>query len=221
MNFVKKIFEDKIDESVHKQFVRLGKGEYERAFSKLKKSKRLSIKASYEFCNDLVELVAENAEGEIEISGVIITNKDINLDIEHEKKKRGKLYTFIIKKTTISKTRLREIYSKFKDDSLLLNLKSSNCELKCKNSLPKPGSKLKDNFCSANFNNLEVAREFSFDIPDFTNLEIKHIYKIEELIPGNEKNYEQMRINAKRKGKILRILDIDGKHEEKQKDFVA
>jgi len=221
MNFIKKIFEDKIDELVHKHFTRLGKGEYERAFVKLKKSKKLSIKTSYEFCNDLVNLIIENAEGTIEISGVIVSNKEEELNIEHEKTKRGKLYKYEIKKQEISKTKLKEISDQFKNNYLLLNLKVSNCSLKCKNKLPKPGSALKDNFCMASFSDIEVAKEFAFDVPDFKDLVIKHIYKIEELIVGDEKSDEEMRINAKRKGKIVRIMEIDGKHEEKGHDLLV
>ncbi len=221
MNFIRKIFEDKADNLVHNHFIRLGKGEYERAFISIKKSKKVSIKTSYEFSNDLLNLIIENAEGEIIVSGVIFSNKDEELDIEHEKSKRSKLYKYLIKSQEISKTKLKEIYEKFKDGYLLLNVNAGNCSLKCSNSLPKPGGSLKDNFCSASFNNIDVAKDFAFDVPDFKNLKIKHIYQIQELVVGNEKNDEEMRKNSKRKGKIIRILDIDGNHIEKQHDLLV
>ncbi len=222
MNFIKKIFEDKVDDLVHNQFTRFGKGEYERAFVKLKKSKKLSVKTSFEFSNDLVYLIADNAEGDIEISGVIIRKgKDLDLDLENEKGKRGKIYKLTIKKQNISKTKLKEIYNEFKGDSLLLTLKAKNCSLKCKNSLPKPGGKLKENFCISSFSNLDVAREFAFDVSNFKNLEIVHTFKIEDIIAGNEKDFEEIRKNSKRKGKVIRSLDVDGEHIEKEHDLLV
>jgi len=221
MNFIRKIFEDKADDLVHEKFKRFGKGEYTRALLSLKKSKKLLVKSSYEFTNDLVKLIIENAKGDIAVSGLIISTKDVDLDIEYEKTKRGKLHKYNIKKQSITKEKLNGLYNEFKFDHLLLNLKADNCSLKCKTSLPKPGSDVKGNFCSASFNDVNIAKDFAFDVPDFKNLDIKHIYKIEELITGKEKNFEEMRINAKRKGKILRIMDIDGEHIEKDHDLLV
>ena len=62
------IFENKIDETVKKQFVRFGKGKYEhRALIEIKIGKNVSIKTSYEFCNDLVKSIAEFSKSKIKI----------------------------------------------------------------------------------------------------------------------------------------------------------
>lgn len=218
MNFIKKIFENKADDLVHKQFTRFGKGEYERALLTLKKSSKLNIKASFEFSNDLVELIIQEASSNIEISGVILAAHEFNLDLKNEYSKRGKIYKAEIEEQIITKEKLKEIFEKFKFDWLLLNLSADNCSLKCKSSLPKPGGTLKDDFCSASFENLNIAKEFAFDVDNFKVLIIKHIFKIEDLIVNkeDENNFEKARINAKRKGKILRILDVDGKEIKKE-----
>ena len=55
--FIKKIFENKIDDSVHKQFVRFGKGRYPgRAVIKItKQPDKIKIGTSFEMANDLIE----------------------------------------------------------------------------------------------------------------------------------------------------------------------
>jgi hypothetical protein len=95
--------------------------------------------------------------------------------------------------------------------------------LKCKDSLPKPGGALKDNFCSASFDNLDIVKEFAFDVDDFKTLSIKHIFKIEDIIVSKEfeSDFEKARLNAKRKGKIIRILNVDGKEIKKEHDLLV
>lgn len=223
MNFIRKIFENKADELVHQQFIRFGKGNYDRALLTIKKTGRLSIKSSFEFSNDFVELIAQEASSDIEISGVIIASHEFNLDIENEYSKRGKVYKAEIKEQKIKKEKLKEICENFKFDNLLLNLEANNCSLKCKNSLPKPGGALKDNFCSVYFDNLDIAKEFAFDFPDFKELIIKHIFEITDLIVSkdDEDDFLKARINAKRKGKIIRILSVDGKEIKKEHDLLV
>lgn len=218
MNFIQKIFEDKPDNLVHKQFTRFGKGEYERALLTVKKGLRLSIKSSFEFSNDFVEIISKEASSDIKISGVILCAHEFNLDLENEYSKRGKIYKAEIKEQKIKKEKLKEIFEKFKFDWLLLTLSADNCSLKCKTSLPKPGGTIKDDFCSVSFDNINLTKEFVFETDNFKQAIIKHIFKIEELIVSkdDEDDFEKARINAKRKGKIIRFITIDGKEEKKE-----
>ena len=61
MNFIKNIFEGKIDESVHFQFQKFSKGEFRnRAIIEGKNSNgKYTLKTSAEFANELVKIVAE------------------------------------------------------------------------------------------------------------------------------------------------------------------
>ena len=223
MNFIKKIFENKADELVHKQFVRFGKGNYECALLTIKKSGRLYVKTSFEFSNDIVYLIAQEADSDIEISGNIIAFHEIKLDLENESAKRGKVYKAEIKKQKIKKEKLKEIYENFKLDNLLLNLEANNCSLKCKSSLPRPGGKIKDDFCSASFDNLSLLKEFVFEADNFKEVKIKHIFEITDMIVSkdDEDDFARARINAKRKGKIIRIATIDGKEIKKEHDLLV
>lgn len=219
MNFIKKIFMDKADEEVHRQLARFGKGIYKnKALMSIKKGKNLSVKSSFEFCNDFARLIAENAKGEIDVSGVIIMFKDFKFK-EFEVSKRGKVYKCDIELKCIGKE-LLEVCDLFKEGWLLFKLKANNFSLKCKNSLPKPGGELKDNFCSASFD-VSFKNEFAWDVDDFKDLVIKHRYEIKNIIIPKEyeKDFSKARAYAKREGKIFRELLINGKTEIKEKEF--
>jgi len=76
MNFIKKLFENKTDESVHRQFERYSKGTFEdRALVEIDKRKNnLKIKTSFEFANEFVLFLASKIKDTAHVSGVIITN---------------------------------------------------------------------------------------------------------------------------------------------------
>tara|TARA_Y100000310_G_scaffold345502_1_gene465711 strand:+ start:12904 stop:13578 length:675 start_codon:yes stop_codon:yes gene_type:complete len=213
MNFIKTICQgEKTGAFVHRQFVRLGKGQYDRFLVKLKKGKNLSVKTSFDWSNELFRLVAFNIEEDAEVSGKIITNYDFESEIDAVNfSKRGKLYTAELKKA-MSPKEMQELFEKFKMHYLLLSVKGSNYKLKCKSSLPKPGGKLKDNFCSASFP-LEFAEEFDFDFgKDYKQAVIIHKLDIQELIVPEDckDDFRKAREVAVRKGKLIREIDLDG-----------
>ena len=221
MNFIKKIFMNVSDEEVHRQLARFGKGVYDKkALVSIKKRKNLAVKTSFEFCNDLVGLIAENAKGEINVSGVILMFKEFKFK-EFDVSKRGKVYKCDIELKCSGKE-LLDICDLFKEGWLLFNLKIDNFSLKCKNSLPKPGGELKDNFCSASFD-ANFKDEFAWDAKDFKDLKIIHKYEIRNIsIPKEyEKDFAKARAYAKREGKIFRELDIDGRKSFSEKEFIA
>ena len=224
MSFIKQIFENKIDETLHKKFTRFNMGEYERAYINIKKSsKNFQIKTSFDFANDFIKLISENIKEPAEVSGKIIATKNFeqDLDIAIQKySKRGKLYTAEIK-TILTPDHLKNLYNLFKNDFLLLSVKSKDYKLSTTaKSLPKPGGKIKPNFCKATLP-LFLLKEFAFDVQNFKELTIKHIYKITEIeVPEQHKNdFEKARLHAKRKGTLIRILNIDGKEEKKEINF--
>ncbi len=225
MNFIKKIFIGEPDSFVHKQFIRFGKGEYDRAYVEIKKGKTLKIKTSFEFSNDLFGLISDNISEKAEVSGKLIANYDFESEFNFIKKftKRGKLYTAEIE-AKLKPEELRLIYEKFKLDSLLLNVKSSKFVLKVGKSLPRPGGKVvKENFCSMTLPP-NLIDEFAFDFPhDFKVAKIYHKYVIDEVIIPEEYKDDpaKIRLEGKRKGKITRYLDIDGKKEERQVDLLV
>ena len=221
MNFIKKIFENKIDDLVHKQFTRFSKGQFERALITIKKSKNLTIKTSYEFSNDFVDLIAQNTKEKLQVTGKIISLKDLEPKIEVKYQKKGKNFISEIN-TTMEPEQLKKLYEDFKDQYLLLTIKSKEFSLKTKTSIPKPGREVKDDFCKLTLP-LKFLDEFLFDVhQDFKEAKIKHTYIIEEIIIPKEykNNFQLARLNAKRKGKIIREIILNGKKIIKEKQIL-
>jgi len=222
MNTIKKIFEGKVDELVHNKFTRYGKGEYERFLIEIRKGKDLKIKTSWDWSNDLFEYIANNVKEEVDLTGKIVANRDFESEIPCEVSnysKRGKLFTAEFK-TNVSPEILKEMYEKFKLNFILLKVKSSKFKMSSGSSLPKPGGKIKENFCSATLP-LEFLDEFVWEVPDFKVLKIRHQFNITEIIVPEEfkKDPAKARLESRRKGTIKRVIDVDGKEQVKEINF--
>ena len=218
MSFIKDLCEGKKDEYIHRQFVRFGKGNYERFLIKLKKGKNLSVKTSFDISNDLFKLIVYNCKADLDVSGKIISNYSLEGEIDAEEfTKRGKLFTATIKGTYSPKV-LQGWFEKFQMSYILLSLKNKDFKLKCKAALPKPGGSLKDNFCSATLPP-ELVSDFNFDFGgDFKDASIVHKLEINEIIIPKEckDDFANARDKAIRKGKLIRVIDLDGKQVEKE-----
>ena len=193
-----------------------------------KGSSFVQIKAGFEYLDVMFDLMAQCVNENVLLNGVIVTkNKIINelneFGIE-PKKVTGKKYTI---QETMSKEKFKEFVNKFNSYFLLLNVKSGKYSISVKKSIPKPG-KLVEKFVTAKFDLKDldlIKKEFLFDIKvdNFKDISIKHTYLIDEIIIPDEfkNNPEEARLNAKRKGRIIRKIDIDGKTEEKEIELLA
>ncbi len=232
MNFIKKIFENKIDESVHKNFKRFSKGIYEnRAVVEINNGKKsVKIKTSFEFAEDFARFLGNTIKDKTKITGGIITAKDIRkeLDFDVNVKQFAGIKTFLIDHE-ITKDSLFNLFNKFPDAIFLLSFSTDYGTLKIKVKTPKtakPGrnNEIKADFCTFAADDVNFVKEFAFDFDsNFKKALIKHIFFINELVVDEkDKNDSALaRINAKRKGKIERIIDIDGKIIKKEINFCA
>lgn len=224
-NFLKEIFEGKTNETIHNNFTRYGKGEYERLLFEIKAGKSLNVKSSFDFANEFVKLIAELGKGKLQVTGKIICPYDFKDEAPCEVanySKRGKLYTAEVN-AELTPEELKKLYEKFQHDFLLLNIVGENVKLKVGKSLPKPGGRIKDNFCSATLP-LEAKHELAWDAKDFKVLQLKHLLKINDVEINKElmiKDPAKARLDAVRKGIIVRVMNIDGKEEKKEVPFKA
>lgn len=232
MNFIKKVWEGKIDEDVKRQFQRFGRGEFKnRAMIEINTGKINRIKTSFEFANYLVERIAEklNSGEKVKIDGIILTTKDISSDLKckFEKKQFMGMKKFIIK-TELEKEKILSICEKFPSALILFSFKlKDRTELKIKQKSPKsakPSTKgekePKADFCSLKTSDSEIIKDFAFDIPNFKKVKINHTFLIENIeLPKNEKDPEEIRKKAIRKGKIIRQIETDGKKDSKEIKF--
>ena len=92
----------------------------------------------------------------------------------------------------------------------------------------KPGKgdseDIKADFCVFTTEDVSLVKEFAFDVDsDFKNLKIRHTFNITELVIDEKDRNDpaKARMNAKRKGKLERYIDIDGKQIKKEINFAA
>ncbi|HLC73967.1 MAG TPA: hypothetical protein VJH20_05025 [Candidatus Nanoarchaeia archaeon] len=234
MNFIKKLFENKLDESVHHQFERYSKGTFEdRALVEIDKTKKgIKLKTSFEFANEFVSFLASKIKDTAHVSGVIITNnKELKDKVKFE---IADVTQFAgIKKfqiaTDISKDDLLDAMNKFPNALFLLTFNTEYGSLTTKQKSPKSAKagadkEAKADFCTFNTEDINFYKEFLFDYDkDFSKAKVKHTFIIEELVVPKEYANDPAlaRVKAKRKGKIKRFVEVDGNSYEQEIKFEA
>src|SRR3989338_6130226 len=222
MNFIKKLFENKTDESVHRQFERYSKGTFEdRALVEIDKRKNnLKIKTSFEFANEFVLFLASKIKDTAHVSGVIITNnKELKDKVKFE---IADVTQFAgIKKfqiaTDISKDDLLDAMNKFPNALFLLTFNTEYGSLTTKQKSPKSAKAGADKEAKADF------CTFNTEDKNFYKAKVKHTFIIEELVVPKEYANDPAlaRVKAKRKGKIKRFVEVDGNSYEQEIKFEA
>jgi len=232
MNFIKKIFDKKVDESVHLQFQKFSKGEFRnRALIEVKKTgKGYSIKTSAEFVNGLVRTVAEKlGKGNSKVTGAIVSTQDLTGELEFKDKKQFQgVKRYLIDKE-MTGTEIIDLLEKFPKNFFALTFEVGDMKLKTKPKAPKSGKagKEKDSgpkadFCSLKTSDKNIASGFVFEREDFKDARINHTFFVDDIImPEGEEDFAKIREMAKRKGRIVRKAIVDGVEMEKEFEFVA
>ncbi len=214
-SFIKKIFFGEKDEHAHSQFVRFGKGIFSgRAALNFTKGNKIKLSGSSEYAYDFVLFAAELGA---HFTGIVLSKEP--LEGLQGKKKAG-LFEYHF---SGNEDAVREIAGK--TYALLLD-GEGDVLLKMKKKLPKPGksreAKIDDKFCV-----LEIGLEhegkvrdwFLWDV-DGKKIKVSHEYHITDIIfPQGEKDPELLRLHAKRKGKIVRKTEVDGKISQEERSF--
>lgn len=205
-SFLKRICDDKTDDESHRYFIRFGKGVYNRRFLlSYNKGKNIKIKASFELANYLVKFVKSIKS--VNFSGKVFTKEKINgLD---GKKKAG-VFVYEVQNSKLSE--FAKVYY------YLVDVEDPEITLKIKKALPKPGKdaeKIDDGFCVLTMDEKywsKIKEGLFWDVPEGKKAIVEHTLQIDQIeIPEEEKDPVKMRENALRKGKIIRIINLDGK----------
>ena len=231
-SFIKKIFEDISDEEVHLQFQKFSRGKFKfKALVEAKKmSKNISIVTSAEFANELVRGVAElMKEGEkTKVTGAIVSTRDLTDEIEFKEKKQFQGVKRYILEGEMNKENILNLCKNFPKAFLALSFKIDGTELKIKPKAPRSSkSKNKEeapkaDFCRLKTDNGELINNYLFDVGNFKKVSISHDFIIDEIIlPEDEENPLKMRELAKRKGKIIRKINLDDSEKIKEINFIA
>lgn len=228
INFMKKIVEGKSDETTHLKFVRYSKGHFEKEEIIIKvMGKKVQVQTGYEYIDVLLKILAEHATEDVSLKGKIISSKkditkklaDHNIEVPG---KRGNKYNV---EATLSPEAFKSFVYDMDDCFLLLTVTSGSNSVKVKPGLPKPGD-LKEKLATGKFDMSalpDIKEEFAFDTDDFKKeLRVKHFYDIDDIIVDPallESDPLKARLEAKRKGKVIRKKTIDGAEESTEHPF--
>jgi len=230
---IKKIFSGEMDDEVHSDFLKFGRGEFKDKYliDVKKQAFGWSIKTSAEFANFFVRKCLP--DGRVHIKGVIISAFDLSNEIDFEIKKISNFQG--VRKTEIDSeiesNRIIELMKKYPKVFFALSFKTPGCELKIKPKAPKSGKpgkneeETKVDFCSLKTKNPEIVNELLFDVKQgFKEVKISHIIKIEKIVyPADFEKMkpEEVREKSKRIGVIARKVNVDGVENIEEAGFEA
>jgi hypothetical protein len=233
MNFIKKIFDGKVDETVHLQFQKYSRGEFrDRALVRVKTSgKKYTIYTSAEFANELVRINAEKlGEERTMVTGAIVSTNDLTTELDFKDKKQFQgVKRYLIEKE-MSGEEIISLLEKFPKTFFALSFEAGEDKLKIKPKAPKSskskkGEAPKPDFCKLVTKDKNIAKSFVFEDSDFKEANINHTFIIEEVIIPEElkqeKDFSKVRDRAKKKGRIIRNIVIDEQVFNEEKEFTA
>jgi hypothetical protein len=239
--FIKNIFERKKEnpELVHLIFQKFSRGKFEeRAMIRVKNSAgKFSLATTPEFAGDLVRMLAEKlGEEKSFVSGAVVSALGLEGFDYKEKKSAIGINKYLIEKE-MSGRDILDLADKTKKAFLGLSFKFGEYDLKIQAKSPKStkGSsstkksdeKAKIDFCKLKTSDKELIRNFLFDEElkelNFKEAEIRHDFIIDEIVVPEElkqeKDFALVREKARRKGRIIRRIKVDGKELVKETDF--
>ncbi len=233
--FIKKIFDGKDDDVfVHLQFQKYSRGEFrDKALVKAKNSKGLySISTTAEYANELVRAVAEKLTKKTKVEGVVVSTMDLKNQLKFSDIKQFMGVKQYKINTEMDSQEIINLCDKFPSCFIALSFTTEDgTELKIKQKAPKsakPSTKTDEkppvDFCKIKTSDKKFVKNllFDLDVDNFKNVEIDHDFIIEDIeVDYSIKDPKEMREKAKRKGKVVRKIDIDGKKEIKEKRFIA
>jgi hypothetical protein len=214
--FLKEVLAGSYSEEGHKYFKRFGRGTFPRRFAySFQKGTKIKMWASYELANEIVKFVQEQKD--LLFSGKIISKEKIAG--VNGRKKAG---TFVYEVKDVS---LKEYPGAY---FYLLDAASPEISLRTKKSLPKPGKdaeKIDDKFCALELDLKYwpvLQQTFFWDVADGKKVTVEHNVIVQQVeFPAGEKDPVKIRDLAKKKGKIIRRLNIDGKESAKESSLIA
>lgn len=214
--FLKKVLEGKGDGSSHKYFLRFGKGNYKGRFLlSYSKSDKIKIRGSFEWANDFVNFVNENKNAKF--SGKVLMKDKI---AGKDGRKKGGCFVYEVSESSIEYFKNAYYY--------LLDANAGDIVLKVKKALPKPGQnakKIDNKFCALDLDAKywNAFREaFFWDFPDCKKAVIEHELIVNEIeMPSGISDPAKVRELAKRKGRIIRKINCDGRESVKEYEFAG
>lgn len=238
--FIKKIFDGNVDDLVHSQFQKFSRGDFKNKAMVVAKAQAKGIyriSTTAEYGSELVRYFAEKLGEEIaHVNGVIVTTKKLEDELDFDDKKLAIGVRKYIFDRDMSGSQILELCEKYHTCFIAFSFKVGDSELKVKPKSPKsakPSSKgdksIKVDFCKVRTSDKELVKKLVFDdeIREFKEVVVNHDFVIDEIVVSDElkaeagDDYKKIKEMAKRKGKIVRKLNVDGREVVKETEFEA
>ncbi len=238
---INKIFLNKIDEEVHSDFVKFGKGVFNDKYlvdAKKQKGGVFSFKTSYEFANFLVkacanEVLSAKNDEPMDVSGVVVSTRNLKVEltfpIERIKQFAGVKQAII--KAKIKPSEILAAIDKLPKAFFALTFSTIHSQLKIKAKAPKSAKpstkgevKPSPDFCSIKTSNHLIIHDLLFDIKDkeFTATNISHNLEIKKIaIPKGISDPVMIREKSTREGTMKRRVVLGEEVFEETKEFIA
>jgi len=225
------------------QFQKFSKGEFTgKAMVRIKNSKgKFNISTTAEYAKEFIMTLAEKlSDKSVQVSGALISALNLEGFDYQEKKSAIGVNKYLIDKE-MSGIKILELCEKVPKAFFGLSFKTEDFDLKVQPKSPKSskgsssgkkeGKKTKINFCKLKTTDKNIVKNLLFDKEfenlNFKNVEIKHDFIINEIIINEElkqeykNDFAKIREKAKRKGKIIRRINVDEKEIVKEVEFEA
>jgi hypothetical protein len=229
MHYIKQLLEGKPQEWVHLQFTRYGRGQFDGPALEVDVGKDIKFKGTVEFSTLMAELVASNG-GDFKAEGAIFAKIDFREEltkagIEFDDKSKPKQGFFVAQISgEFPGATIAQLCSKIPHATVLLNLTGAKGKLKCKKKPPKPGSEKELEFLSGSMDLSAMGRlkdEVFFGGGDFKKGKVENEIAISELLIPPGMGAAEARLNAKRKGKVVRKMTLDGVEKKSEFQFAV
>lgn len=233
---MKKIFEGNFDDEVHNDFLKFGRGEYKDKYllEGKKQAKNWSVKAGAEYANILVRKCLEKINGRVAINGVIVSTQNLNGEKMNFNFTKVSNFQGVRKHQIDGEVESSEILNfmeKFPRAFFALTFSGPNFVLKIKSKAPtsgKPGKNKEEgvvaDFCSLKTGDRGLIDYLFFGVGEFNEVKVNHTINVAEIVyPANMDELKPVKVRelAKRKGKVIRNMIVDGKEQVSEADFVA
>ena len=230
--FIKKIFDGNVDELVHLQFQKFSRGSFKnRAIAKATRSaKGFSLTTGPEYANDLVRVMANHlADSESQVTGVVVSTLDLKSKLPYKDIKQFMGIKQYALEGSMKGHDIIKLLDSAPEGFFALTFNVGDTLLKIKPKAPKSAKPKtsdeapKPDFCSLKTTHENLIKEVVFDAPaSWKSIQINHTFNINDIeLPKNVDNPNELRRLAKRKGMIVRKMNIDGVESVREKEFVA
>lgn len=223
MHYIKDLFDKRETLHTHNKFIRYSKGEFTGPILNIKITKaNIKVNSSFHIASELLILMADLLKTkEVEIKGNLSWNEDLNPALE----RLGIKYLKVIKSRGIfnyvlqNKVNLQDLIKELGNYNLLISFSDQDAKLTTKNKYPKPNKDISGDFCKSTFPTSmkdRVLSEFAFDIKgdDIKDIQISHKIIVSDIILPETNNFDEARRLAKRAGKIIRKISVNGADEK-------